>query len=377
VSAGFPYVRVEGSPFVRGKAHGELCRAAIQTYPLALAAQVRASAETLYGQVVVKSSGSEVTEEVLARRARGYIPLFEEYAPVLLQEIAGVAAGARVPLEHALIANIRGELANANGGGADGCTAFAVGAPLTDDGSVLVGQNCDQQSYNENFGVVLHVVPDDGPEVLMLSFAGLIGYHGVGGGGIAQGATAGSVGAWRMGMPHYPFKRLMLACESLDDCIALARRWPFASGGSYVVGDRSGRVATLEIVPDDDGVRVLWGKGGAAFHTNHWLSVDLVGRDELLSQLPDSPRRYGDMEGCVLTQGGHIAVRSMQGVLARHEGWPASICRHEVDMRTVASFIANVRTGDLYVCRGNPCGGSYERYRLGESRDGEGTEESR
>jgi isopenicillin-N N-acyltransferase like protein len=124
-------------------------------------------------------------------------------------------------------------------------------------------------------------------------------------------------------------------------------------------------------------VRVLWGKGGATFHTNHWLSEDLVGRDELLSQLPDSPRRYGDMKECVLTQGGHIVVGSMQAVLARHEGWPASICRHQVDMKTVASFIANARTGELYVCRGNPCGGSYERYGLGESRDEEGTEQFR
>ena len=47
-----------------------------------------------------------------------------------------------------------------------------------------------------------------------------------------------------------------------------------------------------------------------------------------------------------------------------HAGYPASICRHEERMVTIASMIAEPERGYLHVAAGNPCAWAYEMYAL-------------
>jgi isopenicillin-N N-acyltransferase-like protein len=358
-----PYMRVEGSPFERGKQHGQEFRELIKRYKSVLAVQLNRHSLTLQGQLgdhVSPGESAEVNPEELCSRALAFLPAFEEWAPKVLEEIKGVAVGARVPLAEALLANVRGEVGNLTGPHEE-CSAFAVSRPAPAGRSVLVGQNSDQDPEIEALALVLHVVPDDAPQAIMFTFAGLVGYHGLNELGVAHGANSISVGTWRMGLPHYPFKRMMLERASLDEVLELASGLPLCSGGNYVVADGTGRIADLEILPAPDGVRVLEPERGLVVHTNHLLHPDFAPRDRLVETLPDSIDRLVELRAAFdspSTDGLADAIAALR----RHCEDDRGICRHEPRLKTVLSFVADATSGVLYACRGNPCTGSYARY---------------
>src|SRR5258705_285542 len=81
----------------------------------------------------------------------------------------------------------------------------------------VAGQNSDIDPGIPPLGYVLHLKPVNKPEVLIWTFGGMIGYHGMNSAGIAHFANAlGGGPSDRMGMPHYPLKRMMLECNHMD-----------------------------------------------------------------------------------------------------------------------------------------------------------------
>ena len=73
-------------------------------------------------------------------------------------------------------------------------------------------------------GYMLLLKPVNKPEVLMWTFGGMIGYHGMNAGGVAHFANAlGGGPANAMGLPHYPIKRMMLECDHVDQVVRLLR----------------------------------------------------------------------------------------------------------------------------------------------------------
>jgi isopenicillin-N N-acyltransferase like protein len=331
---------------------------------------------TLQGQLgdeTKASRGAHVTPDELCRRAMLFVPAFEEWAPSVLEEIKGVAAGARVPFAEALLANVRGEVGNVSAA-QDGCSAFAVSRTTANERQILLGQNSDQDAEFEPLAVVLHVVPDDAPSAIMITFAGLVGYHGLNEFGVAHGANAVSVGTWRMGLPHYPFKRMILEQESVEEVVTLARRLPLCSGGNYVVCDGAGRIADLEIIPERDGVRVLEPEHGLVVHTNHLLHPDFAPRDRLVGLLPDSPTRLDVLHATLSNVAESDGLSGVMSALQQHCDDGKGICRHEPGMKTILSFVADAAGRALYARRGNACSGPYTRYSISsgdDSDDGE------
>src|SRR5207249_743898 len=105
------------------------CRDLIRSYKSLLALQLNRGSMTLQGQLGEETTVSrtgDVTPDELCRRALLFVPAFEEWAPSVLEEIKGVAAGARVPFAEALLANVRGEVGNVSAAVQDGCSAFAL-----------------------------------------------------------------------------------------------------------------------------------------------------------------------------------------------------------------------------------------------------------
>src|SRR5262249_27111101 len=161
-------------------------------------------------------------------QALQFRPLFAKYCPHLLEEIEGLAEGARISLAEALAVNIRGGLSQAP---RDGCTAYVVGAAGSAKREILAGQNSDMTTGIPPLGYVLHLKPVNKPEVLMWTFGGMIGYHGMNSAGVAHFANdlGGGGPATRFAMPHYPIKRMMLECDHVDQVIRLFREIPVGS----------------------------------------------------------------------------------------------------------------------------------------------------
>jgi isopenicillin-N N-acyltransferase-like protein len=351
MSAGYPLFEARGTPRELGRQHGEQCRD-------------RLSAFVEYLRHSLKLSRGQ-----LHARALRFLPLFECYCPHLVEEIHGLAEGAAVPLAEALAVQVRGEMGQLTD---EGCTTFVIAA--TADRRVLIGQNSDVEPELEAFAYVLRLQPSDRPAVLMWTFGGQLGYHGLNAAGVAHFANAlGGGPAWRFGLPHYPVKRLMLERRTLADVLDLLQRVPVCSSGNYVVCDGAGRIADVELTPD--GPTVLE-DGGAGFlvHTNHFVCAPHAGPAADAASVPDSFPRLRRMRELVADGLGRLTVEDLKRILADHDGQPTSICRHphagpdhpsvSARGRTVASLIAEPAAGRLHVSRGNPCRVPYTVYAL-------------
>jgi isopenicillin-N N-acyltransferase-like protein len=338
--------------------HGRACGDPIRRYPdvllegLAIEAQWRALDTTrpLRGR-----------DDLFARAMR-FLPALEAFAPHLVEEMRGIADGARLPFAHVLLVNVRAEVMGL-AAAESLCTAFAVGRSATADGSVLSGQNLDQHPLNRDLLIMLHVEPDVGPAILMCSFAGLVGYPGINAHGVSVFQNALSTRTWRgSAMPHYLLKRVLLEQAHVSGCVAVAANAQVCSSANYVVTDGDGTLRDLEMTPD--GMATLDADRDIVVHANHFKSRSLVPQDALLATLPDSARRAPRMEALLAARHGSITVDDLKACLADHDDSPTGICRHQAHVETIASIIAEPDQGRMHVAPGQACAADFVTFSL-------------
>jgi isopenicillin-N N-acyltransferase-like protein len=124
-----------------------------------------------------------LSREQLRQRAARFRPAFDRYCPHLLEEMRGLGEGAGVTFEEAMACNIRGELRYAR---EEGCTAYAIGRRGTAGREVIAGQNADLGPEAMQLAYVLHLQPQGKPEVLIWTFGGMLGYHGINSAGVGK-----------------------------------------------------------------------------------------------------------------------------------------------------------------------------------------------
>jgi isopenicillin-N N-acyltransferase like protein len=353
-----PLVKVSGGPYDRGCQHGRACGDLIRRYPGVLLEVI-----SLEGRWrALDRVSAPVKREDLLSRAMTFLPAMEAFAPHLVEEIRGIADGAKVSFAEALLVNVRAEVMGASASEAL-CTSFALGKEATANGIILSGQNLDQHPANQDLTIILHVEPERGPAILMCTFAGLVGYPGINSLGVSFVQNALSTHDWwKDGMPHYLLKRVLLEQQDARGCTAAASQACVCSSQNYVITDRSGALCDLELTPNR--LAVLADKRGIIVHANHFCSSDLASEEALLQNMPDSALRQFQMEALLLEQHGRIGFDHLRSALADHKGWPTSICRHQSDVETIASLIAEPDQGRLHVAAGNPCKTEFVTYSL-------------
>lgn len=352
-SAQYRLFRAEGTHRELGRQHGEQA-----------VAQIRAHVDHI-------ARTQNLSREQLHSRALQFRPLFEKYCPHLLDEIQGLGEGARIPLAEALAVNIRGELGKANNAG---CTTYVIGKKGTAAGEILIGQNSDMSQPNIEMGYVLHLKPDNKPQVLVWTFGGMIGYHGMNSAGVAHFANAlGGGPAGRFALPHYPLKRLMLEYSRMEEVLKLFHNIPLASNGNYVLCDGAG--AILDVEATTAGPQILKDEGaGYLAHTNHFVCARYANRENWDRSLPDSFPRLDRIHEMIQEDLGSITADRIKTYLSDHSNHPSSICRHpqtadlekgfETAGRTVASMISEPARGRMYVALGNPCESPFVTYAM-------------
>lgn len=336
-----------------GQQHGEQCRDRLRAF-------------LDYLQSLLK-----LTAEDLQARARRFEPLFKRHCPHLLEEVVGLAEGAGVSLTEALAVQIRGELGPV---GTEACTTFVISGRGTATGSILIGQNSDIEPEIGALSYMLRLKPLGKPDVLMWTFGGQIGYHGLNAAGVAHFANSlGGGPAWQFGLPHYPVKRMMLERRTIPEVLQMLRDAPVCSSGNYVICDGEGQVGDIELTPE--GPEVIE-DGGAGFigHANHFLCGRHACAANHTASVPDSFPRQERIRQLLAERFGRITVDDMKEILSDHSGYPTSICRHPHDGpdhpsvsargRTAASLIAEPARGLLHAAWGNPCTVPYTTYQL-------------
>ena len=349
----FPYLEVAGTRYELGLQHGTLARE-----------QVRHFVEYL-----VRSTGRPRAK--VLRATHPFLPLIEQHCPGLLEEVRGLADGAGLSFEEALLPQIRGELARTLGAATpdEGCTSFAVSGEHTECGGTLIGQTSDMAPELEQYFLVIRLAPEVGPALLMWTFAGQLGYHGVSEWGVAQFANnlAGGPAPEGVpgGLPHYPIKRRLYECRTREEVLAMWRSLPVCSSGNYMLAVGN---AIFDVEATPTGIGVLEAQEGLLGHANHFQSAAYRTAETDRLALPDSFHRQQRIDTLLREHRDGLTVHGMKNVLSDHTGTPTAICRHEEPggdrMSTVAALIAEPAAGRLHVSRGQPCRGDWTSYAL-------------
>lgn len=348
----YPFFEAHGEPRELGRQHGEQ------------------AAEMIGGYLDLLAESLQLSREQLRQRALRFQPLFEKFCPDLLLESAGLAEGARLTLADALAAQLRGELAQVGDGA---CTTFAIGPRGTATHTTFAGQTSDNPPELERFGYVLKLRPSNKPAVLMWTFGGMLGYHGLNEHGVSHFANAlGGGPSWKFALSHYPLKRLILEQRSLRDVLRLMREFPVCSNGNYMLADGGGAILDVELT--SGGPFIPFDQERFLVHSNHYLCPEHACDANFRQSLSDSFPRLDRLRTLIDQKFGAIHLADVQRFLADHDGHPVSICRHShagpsgpmlgCSGKTVAALIAEPEQRRLHVTLGNPCENPFVTYSL-------------
>lgn len=335
-----PLVEQFGDPFTMGVQYGISCGAAIRRFL------------TQNCAYLLPATADEGARLDLLRRADAYGDALRQTMPDLSLQVSGLAEGAGISHAEATLLQFRRELAGEIASGAE-CTLVAADAQ---GGSPVLAQNIDLGGYMAKLGTVLRVdATGAAPRMLIYTFAGLLGFVGMNDAGLAIGINYVAAVPWRRAPSPYLLVRHLLACRSIDECLAVLPVTTWASSRTLTLVDRS-RAITIEFTGDC--WRVL--EGHELFHANHYLHPDLVPRDVF----PFFSRNASRQRQAVVTKlwkglAGDRSADALFGMLSDHSVYPLGLCAHadegaERD-ETVAAVVMHPACGTMSIRRGHPC----------------------
>jgi isopenicillin-N N-acyltransferase-like protein len=347
--ARYPHIEVSGTPRKLGEQLGEATREQIRGFAAIAVERVNKTVP------VSRARALEV--------ARACIPHVRAYAPDLLEELEGVAAGSGLDLDELMLLQIRNQLRPEGA-----CTGFALAAGQTAIGQGLVAQNWDNDPALDPFTVVLTRRPAGKPAMLDVTQAGLIAYIGLSAAGVGVCLNTLPAPSRERGVPHYFTVRRIFEARTLAAAVAAVERAQRAIPANILLSTPEGP-ADLEVTLD--AVQVLRDEGtGVVTHTNHCLHPDLLAINQHFPELIQSVPRKARIDELLAGLPRPVQLAGLQEALRDHQQYPCSICRHQNGdpatgfLASVFSVIAVPEAGCLYVARGNPCAAPYETYRL-------------
>ena len=282
-------IEAKGSGRALGRAHGEAAKARI------------AAALEFWAEASLAAS-SEISAIGYARGLLGRTKLLEtlgRLTPDLHEEIEGIAEAAGQPFELIAAYNLMDEQWWYDLGAAavePGCSLIGIARP----GGTLLCQNMDLPKYMDGSQVILKLVPEDQPEQIILSSAGLIGLTGANAAGLGICVnTLLMLNPDATGLPVAAVFRNALAQRGRAGAAAVLRAVPHASGQHYAVADPGG-IVSFEC--SAGACAELPISGGVLRHANHPLASDDINprQDAILQErgrVEDSRERLAHLEG--------------------------------------------------------------------------------
>ncbi len=315
-------------------------------------------------------------EGVIDTRALAYVraqrAFHEAHDPQGMAELGGIAEGFGLDLDglfaHLHLGTLRDLKDGADLVEGDGCSAWA--APSGPDGPILVKNRDYSGTHLGIQKVSLHTGPDvTTGSMLCVGSLGSPGAYssGINAAGLALADTHVAVTAHRVGwLRYFLMTRILASCTTVEEALEFIWRVPHAGGGTLVLADASGAIATAELGAAKPGVatgRVVW-------RTNHYILPGLaedtlfpfgdliVGNsqsrfDYLESQLPGHSWGIADAANLMRT---HADSAPLAAQLCQHQEGDAS--------ETLSSSIYSCRLRTLTFSEGRPCAGRWLNYRI-------------
>jgi isopenicillin-N N-acyltransferase-like protein len=337
-------LELTGTAAQRGQAHGEALRQQIRQRVDATVGHAPGWAE-LIGPWWKSITGADVK---------------------LAAELSGIAAGSGCPVEQIVLLNAFEACEAAAQAELGGCTVLAI--PHGGHGP-LVAQNWDA---NDSLAATVQVHIHRGPDVLttvVLASPGGVGWAGMNEAGVALANADLLTRGTAVTVPSQPMRRILLASASLRLAADKLRAHAVPGGRCYLLGGPDG-IAMAEVAAEEaPSTAVADDQLELAAHTNHALSPRIAQwEDRALRRriYPSTHLRYR-RASALLAARQPTDASAVARILADHDHYPLSICRHESTReptRTAASVIFDCGSRRASIALGNPCTAVYATYDL-------------
>jgi isopenicillin-N N-acyltransferase-like protein len=348
-------VDVSGNPYEMGFQYGTACP------------EIGKMLEYTYQMLGGRDAATALAEKYLPM----YLPPTEAYAPEVVDEMKGIAAGVKADFQDILLLNITYEISATL---TMGCTSFAAGREATGDGNVLTGQNFDFLRMMEEVMILLKMKPAQGPNILAITTAGCLGLIGLNSAGISlnlnmlrnkDSLTPDG------GVLSHVILRKLLSTENVGEAIGIITAAERRSAKNYLLASDRGDIVDVEVTMDD--LNVHSPERGILTHANHFETARFKSADIASAMFPDSYVRSHRLAKLMEKDRGNLSVDIMKRLLQDHNNHPSSICRHPDPkatipiagmMKTLLSIISCPKEQKVYIALGNPCENEYMEYKL-------------
>jgi isopenicillin-N N-acyltransferase-like protein len=350
----YPELEAAGGPGDLGLAQGK-----------AFATRIRANLDFYLDWL---SLSGQIPASRLLELAAGFAPVLGELFPDILEEIDGVARGARLSLGEVLLINARTDVmalveAVSASRAVPACTALALRGRVRGRPAIALAQNWDWDPALADAPVVLRLRPSRGPALVTLVEAGMIGKIGFNehrlGVCLNFLSHTGDGRSDRIGVPVHCLLRAAMNCDSLDRVIATVEASPRTASANFLLAQhRSGepRAVDLEISPTE--VAAIPADGRDLVHTNHFLHPTLApgctsGRGpSTMNRMATAERLASELAPTV-----EDPVRRAETVLTSRDGLPYPISRDrnpDPSSSTLAGIIMDLTRNRLLLTAGPP-----------------------
>lgn len=234
------YLVLHGTPYEMGFDHGELMLAEIQEYlPRYIAAAI--TENPLINLPVLDAVWQSLTA--------GAVPVLDQR---IIDEIEGIADGAKVPVDLIRRANMVPIIESYNGHS----NAFWDDAVFLPSFNFLhtFSQNQNLERITQFFPLALVYIPAKGVPHTTFSYAGFaMSPIGVNVGGISVASVGDPVEQYTLGTPHFLslFRSILYDSTSLRDALALVNQTSLSTDNTFVIADgrNETRSAKIRIAP--------------------------------------------------------------------------------------------------------------------------------
>lgn len=290
------------------------------------------------------------------REAERFGAMIERGFPEILEEMAGIAAGAGVEAIDILTLNCRSEISLTRASG--GCSAFA----LQRAGTQWLAQNWDWRSDQLHNVVALKIQGDDFAPLVSIGEAGMVAKIGMNAAGVGVCLNAIRSRTCGEGLPIHIALRKILESPDMASALAVAAQDRVCSPAHFLLASGDGQAVGLEVHPGEPGR--LDAQNGVVIHTNHLYAQAATCQVKDFPRADSRPRleRLNDLLREELSSQDSVSEAQLFEILSDHHGEPMSLCRHfnpdqpaDERMETLFGVVMNLSERRLTLHHGKPC----------------------
>jgi len=293
---------------------------------------------------------------------------YQSYIPTnYLEEMQGIAKGAKVNYEDILLLNCRSELLFSTDQEVQECTAFALMPKVTLNHKTYACQTWDFARCQRDNVVLLKI--DNEVKIMMITEAGLIGGKGLNSHGLGLTLNALNTTGSDSGIPLHIRMRMILASKTLALAYQVAVTMPIPVSANLIISCKDGLALGLELTPKD--VTLFYPDNGVLYHTNHLLS-DKKRVIDNNKPFGNSFVRFANIRS-LLEDASAIDLNMIKAILQDHRGHPNGICVHADETLPITkqhatnhAVIMDLDNIVIHYVHGNPCLSSYTTYTMEE-----------